>query len=152
MAALEIAEPEKLDDAYAMLGTEEASIRPMGGGTALMLMMKAQLFKPTKLVSLRKIAALTGFSLSPDASHVRIGAMTTFSELEHSPMVAQHLPVVTQTMKTLANVRVRNVASVGGHVAHGDPHLDLPPVWSALGASVRIVGAGGERALPVEEL
>jgi carbon-monoxide dehydrogenase medium subunit len=152
MAALEIAEPEKLDDAYTMLGTEEGSIRPMGGGTALMLMMKAQLFKPSMLVSLRKIEALTGFSLSADSSHIRIGAMTTFAELEHSPMIAQHLPVVTQTMKTLANVRVRNVATVGGNLAHGDPHLDLPPVWSALGATVRIVGADGERVVPAEEL
>ncbi|MDB5543381.1 MAG: xanthine dehydrogenase family protein subunit, partial [Hyphomicrobiales bacterium] len=93
MAALEITEPEKLEDAYAMLGTEEASVRPMGGGTALMLMMKAQLFKPTRLVSLRKIEALSGFSLNADASQIRIGAMTTFSELENSPLIAQHLPV-----------------------------------------------------------
>src|ERR1700712_900781 len=99
MAALEIAEPERLEDAYALLGTEEASIRPMGGGTALMLMMKAQLFKPTKLVSLRRISALQGFSYDADAARIRIGAMTTFSELEHSPLIAQRLPVVTQTMK-----------------------------------------------------
>jgi carbon-monoxide dehydrogenase medium subunit len=152
MAALEIAEPERLEDAYALLGTEEASIRPMGGGTALMLMMKAQLFKPTKLVSLRRISALQGFSYDADAARIRIGAMTTFSELEHSPLIAQRLPVVTQTMKTLANVRVRNVASVGGNLAHGDPHLDLPPVWSALGATARIVGASGERVIQVEDL
>jgi len=152
MAALEIAEPETLEDAYAMLGTEEGSIRPMGGGTALMLMMKAQLFKPSKLVSLRGIPGLSGFSLMDGGSDIRIGAMTTFSELEQSSLIAQHLPVVTQTMKTLANVRVRNVASVGGNLAHGDPHLDLPPVWAALGASVRIVGANGERIIPAEEL
>jgi carbon-monoxide dehydrogenase medium subunit len=115
-------------------------------------MMKAQLFKPAKLVSLRRIGGLSGFSLSEDRSQFRIGAMTTFSELEQSPEIAAHLPVVTQTMKTLANVRVRNVASVGGNLAHGDPHLDLPPVWTALGASARIVGRKGERTIPLEEL
>ena len=137
MPALELAEPDTLEEAFALLADDEGA-RPMGGGTALMLMMKAQLFRPAKLVSLRQISSLSGFSLSEDRTHIRIGAMTTFSALEQSPLIARHLPVVTQTMKTLANVRVRNVASVGGNLAHGDPHLDLPPVWTALGASVRI--------------
>lgn len=152
MPAFELAEPESLAEAFAILGNEDPSVRPMGGGTALMLMMKAQLFRPAKLVSLRRIEALSGFALAEDGSHVRIGAMTTFAELESSDMIARVLPVVTQTMKTLANVRVRNVASVGGNLAHGDPHLDLPPVWTALGASIRIVGASGERVIPAQAL
>jgi len=151
MPALELAEPGTLEEAFALLADDEA-VRPMGGGTALMLMMKAQLFRPAKLVSLRHISSLSGLTLSEGGTHIRIGAMTTFSQLEHSPLIAKHLPVVTQTMKTLANVRVRNVASVGGNLAHGDPHLDLPPVWSALGASVRIAGAAGERVIAVEDL
>ncbi len=151
MPALELAEPDTLEEAFALLADDEGA-RPMGGGTALMLMMKAQLFRPAKLVSLRQISSLSGFSLSEDRTHIRIGAMTTFSALEQSPLIARHLPVVTQTMKTLANVRVRNVASVGGNLAHGDPHLDLPPVWTALGASVRIVGAAGERVIAAEDL
>jgi carbon-monoxide dehydrogenase medium subunit len=55
-------------------------------------------------------------------------------------------------MKRLSNVRVRNVATVGGALAHGDPHMDLPPVAIALGGRVRIVGSGGERELAVEDL
>ena len=151
MPALELVEPASLEEAFALLDGDDPAVRPMGGGTALMLMMKAQLFRPTKLVSLRRINAFSGFGLGADG-RMRIGAMTTFAELEHDTLVAQHLHVVTQTMKTLANVRVRNVASVGGNLAHGDPHLDLPPVWTALGASVRIVGASGERTIPADEL
>jgi carbon-monoxide dehydrogenase medium subunit len=52
----------------------------------------------------------------------------------------------------LSNVRVRNVARIGGHLAHGDPHMDLPPLLSALGASVTIAGARGERSCPLEDL
>jgi carbon-monoxide dehydrogenase medium subunit len=78
--------------------------------------------------------------------------MTTFAELEHSPEIARRLPVIPRTMKTLANVRVRNVATVGGNLAHADPHLDLPPVWFALGAKVKVVGRGGERVMPVEDI
>jgi carbon-monoxide dehydrogenase medium subunit len=60
--------------------------------------------------------------------------------------------VITQTLRTLSNVRVRNVASVGGALAHGDPHMDLPPLLSALGASVTIAGSAGERTAAVESL
>jgi len=60
--------------------------------------------------------------------------------------------VISRTLRTLSNVRVRNVARIGGHLAHGDPHMDLPPLLSALGASVTIAGARGERSCPVEDL
>jgi len=61
-------------------------------------------------------------------------------------------PVIARTLRTLSNVRVRNVATVGGHLAHADPHMDLPPVLSALGARVTIAGPAGERSVPVEEI
>jgi carbon-monoxide dehydrogenase medium subunit len=153
MASFEFAEPRSLDEALGLLDHHDPAIRPIGGGTALMLMMKSQLFRPVRLVSLRHLnGPFTGLSLSEDGAIFRIGAMTTFSELEHSPAVKAHFPVVVQAMKTLANVRVRNVATVGGNLAHGDPHLDLPPIWMALGAEILILGAKGERLIPAEDL
>ncbi len=152
MANFDIAEPQSLDEALALLDRGDPAIRPIGGGTALMLMMKAQAFQPVRLVSLRRLAALHGFGRSGDGATFRIGAMTTFAELEHSPEIAAHLPVVTRTMKTLANVRVRNVATVGGGLAHGDPHLDLPPVWMALGAEALVVSRNGQRVVPVDDI
>jgi len=77
--------------------------------------------------------------------------MTTLSSLERSKDVQKRAPVITRTLLTLSDVRVRNVATVGGAVAHGDPHMDLPPVLMALGASVTIAGPGGERSVPIEE-
>jgi len=55
-------------------------------------------------------------------------------------------------LRTLSNVRVRNVATVGGALAHADPHMDLPPLFSALGARATITGPDGERTVPVEAL
>src|SRR6202012_1629018 len=113
----------------------------------------SQLYKPRRLVSLRRVGGrFSGFSLRADGSAFRIGAMTTFAELEHSPEIKKYFPVVTEAMKTLANVRVRNVATVGGNLAHADPHLDLPPIWVALGAKARIVKAGAERTVPVQDI
>jgi carbon-monoxide dehydrogenase medium subunit len=78
--------------------------------------------------------------------------MTTLGALERSDDVRKHAPIITRTMLTLSNVRVRNVATVGGALAHGDPHMDLPPVLMALGATLTIVGPKGERKLAVEDL
>ncbi|MYZ49192.1 FAD binding domain-containing protein [Propylenella binzhouense] len=153
MTGFEIVEPESLEEAFRLLDPEDPAVRPIGGGTALMLMMKAQIYKPERLVSLRRLdGRFSGIDIAADGSGFRIGAMTTFSMLEHSPAIRRHLPVIAQTMKTLANVRVRNVASVGGNLAHADPHLDLPPVWVALGARAVVVGPRGERTIPVEAI
>lgn len=153
MASFDVLEPRTLEETFSLLDPEDPAVRPIGGGTALMLMMKAQIYKPTRLVSLRRLNGMfSGIDLKPDGSAFRIGAMTTFSELEHSPEIARRLPVITRTMKTLANVRVRNVATVGGNLAHADPHLDLPPVWFALDAKVKVIGRKGERVMPVGDI
>ena len=153
MAMFDLAEPKTLGEAFDLLDQGDSAIRPIGGGTALMLMIKAQVFRPIRLVSLRHLGEpFAGYSLSDDGASLRIGAMTTFAELEHSAVVRSHLPVVVQTMQTLANVRVRNVATVGGNLAHGDPHLDLPPVWMALAAEALIISKDGERVVPVEDI
>jgi carbon-monoxide dehydrogenase medium subunit len=116
-----------------------------------MLMMKAGVFQPAKLVSLRRIEN-EYTTIAADANGLTIGAMTTLGALERSGDVRKYAPLITRTLRTLSNVRVRNVATVGGALAHGDPHMDLPPVLMALGAALTIIGPKGERKLPVEEL
>ena len=151
MIPFDLAEPTSLAAAVKLLNPDDATIRPIAGGTALMLMMKAGVFNPEKLISLRKIESKYS-SIGAGADGLRIGAMTTLSALEHSADVKKHAPVITRTLRTLSNVRVRNVATVGGALAHGDPHMDLPPVLMALGATLTVIGPNGERKLAVEDL
>ena len=151
MTPFELSEPTSLEEALALLDADDPTVRPVGGCTALMLMMKAGVFHPTRLVSLRKVSGLSGITASADGS-LTIGAMTPLAALEHSAEVKKHAPVITRTMPRLSNVRVRNVATVGGALAHGDPHMDLPPVLIALGASVKAVSPKGERTLKIEDL
>ncbi|HUQ26011.1 MAG TPA: FAD binding domain-containing protein [Burkholderiales bacterium] len=148
MRPFELIEPRTLPEALAAL--EAADARPMSGGTAIMLMMKAGVLRPSRLVSLRKLQLET-LELASDGA-LRIGAMTTLRALEKSEVVRKGWPVITKTLRTLSNVRVRNVATLGGHLSHGDPHMDLPPLLSALGAEVTIAGPKGERTSPVEAL
>src|SRR5690242_8867075 len=153
MSSFEIVEPTTVEEAFRFLAEDDPAIRPIAGGTALMLMMKAQVFRPVRLVSLRALGDhFTGIVPSRDGAAIRIGAMTTFSALERSADIRRCFPVIAETMRTLANVRVRNVATVGGNLAHADPHLDLPPVWIALGAEAVIVSPGRERTVPVEKI
>ena len=148
MRPFEFLEPRTLREALAAL--EAADARPMSGGTAIMLMMKAGVLRPSRLVSLRKLQ-LEKLEVASDGA-LRVGAMTTLRALEKSDVVRKGWPVITKTLRTLSNVRVRNVATLGGHLAHGDPHMDLPPLLSALGATVTIAGAKGERTSAVEAL
>jgi carbon-monoxide dehydrogenase medium subunit len=152
MIPFELVEPASLREAIDAIDPDDPTVRPIAGGTALMLMMKAGVFQPSRLISLRKIDdGMTGIAAAP-SGELTIGALTPLSQVEHSPEVARHAPVIVHTMTRLSNVRIRNVATIGGALAHGDPHMDLPPVLMALGARVRIVGVGGERELTIEEL
>lgn len=153
MSSFELIEPRSLDEAFSYLDQDDPAIRPFGGGTALMLMIKAQMYKPQRLVSLGRLGGrFSGLAFDSKTNVFRIGAMTRFTALEHSPEIRARFPVIPQAMKTLANVRVRNVATVGGNLAHADPHLDLPPIWLALDAKVVVVNRGGERVIPVADL
>jgi carbon-monoxide dehydrogenase medium subunit len=148
MQPFEFAEPKTLREAIALLDADAA--RPFSGGTALMLMMKAGVLQPARLVSLAKLG-LDQIELGP-AGELRVGAMVSLRKMETSEVVRRGWPAITRALHTLSNVRVRNVARLGGHLAHGDPHTDLPPLLSALGATAMIAGPGGERRLAVESL
>lgn len=151
MLPFELLEPRSLRKAAILLDTD-APVRVFGGGTAVMLMMKMGVLRPERIVSLRAIEKRYSRIAAVREGGLRIGAMATLSAMERSSAVRREAPVLVQALRTLANVRVRNVATLGGHLAHADPHLDLPPVLIALGARVETVNANGGRTLPLEEL
>jgi carbon-monoxide dehydrogenase medium subunit len=152
MMPFELIEPRSLRKAATLLEGADGTTRVMGGGTAVMLMMKMGVLRPKKIVSLRAIEKRYSAIHAERGGGLRIGAMATLSALERSPMIRREAPVLCMTLRTLANVRVRNVATLGGHLAHADPHLDLPPVLIALGAEIVTIDAQGGRTLPVEAL
>jgi carbon-monoxide dehydrogenase medium subunit len=152
MTPFELAEPRTLREAAVLTDADDPSVRAIAGGTALMLMMKAGVFQPLRLVSLRGVEMRYSAISTADDGSLRVGALATLTALAQSAAVRNAAPVIAQTLKTLSNVRVRNVATLGGHLAHGDPHMDLPPVLTALDAHVRTVSPAGERTLAVADL
>jgi len=152
MSPFELAEPTSLGQALALLDPNDPNVRPFAGGTALMLMMKSGLYVPRRLISLRRVAEGIDGIRSVAGGALEIGAMVRLSALQHAPQVRRAAPSIGETLLTHSNVRVRNVATIGGNLAHADPHMDLPPLLMALGASVRVAGPNGERTIALEDL
>jgi carbon-monoxide dehydrogenase medium subunit len=150
MTPFDLQQPQSLREAISLLDADDPAVRPISGGTALMLMMKAGVLRPTRLVSLAKVG-MDEIQTGP-GGELQIGAMTSLRTLERSDLVKGGWPVIARTLRTLSNVRVRNVATVGGALAHADPHMDLPPLLVALGARVEVEGKNNKRMMPVEEL
>src|SRR5437588_5749393 len=111
MTAFELVEPSSLDEALRLLDPDDPAVRPIAGGTALMLMMKTGLYRPRRLVSLRALGrALNIIATTPEGG-LDIGALVRLAQIERSAVVRQAAPVVADTLLTHSNVRVRNVAT-----------------------------------------
>jgi carbon-monoxide dehydrogenase medium subunit len=120
----------------------------IAGGTALVIMMKQRLVRPSCLVSLRGLRGLNGIEIKDGG--LSIGGLATHRAVESSSLVRRRLPVVAETFHHVATIRVRNMATVGGGLAHADPNQDPPPTLIALGATVKATSANGSRVLPLD--
>ena len=151
-AVLSVESPRSIDEAVGLLSASDESVRPIAGGTGLGLLMKHGFFRPTRLVNLRHLASeLAQVKVTADGA-LHIGSMTTLRSLEASQEAHRHAPVLRQALRSLATVRLRNVAQVGGAIAHGDPQMDLPPVLLALDAKIRVSSRRGERWIAAPDL
>ncbi|HXG37095.1 MAG TPA: xanthine dehydrogenase family protein subunit M [Dehalococcoidia bacterium] len=141
--------PSSLPEALDLLRQHGEDAKLIAGGTGLINMMKQNLVQPAVLVDMSKIPGLS--YLEPNNGELRIGALTTHRQMETSPVVAQEAPLLAETYRHVATVRIRNVATVGGGVAHADPAQDPPPALLALDARVKAVSSSGERVIPISD-
>lgn len=136
-------EPGSLDEATALLAAHGDDAAAMAGATALVLLMKQGLIRPGHVVGLRRIDALRGIRASDGA--LWIGALTTHREAERSGAVRAHSAALADAFATVATVRIREQATVGGNIAHADPAQDPPPMLIALDAVAEVAGPNGAR-------
>ncbi len=140
---------ESLEQTLQLLDTHGEDARILAGGQSLMPTLNMRLSQPKLLIDINRLTALEGISLAGD--HVRIGALARHVEVANSPIVAEHLPPIAETMPHIAHVAVRNRGTFGGSIALADPAAELPACVLALGATLVLQGLGGRREIAAQD-
>jgi carbon-monoxide dehydrogenase medium subunit len=140
---------ESIPEAIAALQEYGDDATVIAGSTAVTIMLQQGLIEPGVIVSIGRIPDLD--RIERVDQHLRIGALTTHRNVELSADVRQALPILAHAFGVVANVRVRNAATVGGVVAEADYASDPPAVLRALDAEVEVIGPGGERTIPIAD-
>jgi carbon-monoxide dehydrogenase medium subunit len=146
-AAFEYHTPGSIKEATALLARLGDDAKVLSGGQSLIPLMKLRLSSPRHVVDINGIGGLDGVREAD--GFLRIGALTRESDLEESEVVRTRYPLLHDTCKVIADPLVRNLATIGGNLAHADPANDHPATMLALGAEVVAVGTKGERKIPI---
>ena len=141
--------PETLDEAVSLLNEHGSEAVVLAGGQSLIPLMKLQLAAPEYVVDINRIPGLA--DISEENDFLRIGSLTREADLDRSEIVRAKYPILQDTTSVIADPLVRNMATVGGNLAHGDPANDHPATMLALGAQVVAVGAAGQRVISVSD-
>ena len=149
MKSFEFYEPTTLAEASRLFAEEHAQL--LAGGTDLVIGMKAYTETPESVISLQKIPGLTGITTEADNS-ISIGAMTKVREVELSEDIQQHHTALAEGASEIGSIQIRNLATIGGNIAHASPAADTVAGLLAADAQVDIASADGERSVPIDEL
>jgi aerobic carbon-monoxide dehydrogenase medium subunit len=144
-------EPTTVAEACALLKQHSGQAKVFAGGSHLTILMKQGLYEPKFLVNIKTIPELKGIRYDATEGLI-IGALVTHRELETSAVVKEKFPVLCEAEREVANIRVRNMGTVGGNLASGEPLTDLSQIFISLDGKVRITGPNGQRAIAVEDL
>jgi carbon-monoxide dehydrogenase medium subunit len=144
-------EPTTVAEACALLKQHAGEAKVYAGGSHLTILMKQGLYQPKTLVNIKKISELKGIKYDAKEG-LSIGALATHREIETSALVREKFPVLSDAEREVANIRVRNMGTVGGNLVSGEPLTDLSQIFMALDGKARITGPDGQRTIPLEEL
>ncbi len=139
--------PTTIPEAIALLQQYGDDAKILSGGQSLIPMMKLRLARPAYLIDINRIAGLS--YVKEEDGHLKIGGLTREAELESSPLIRSKYPVILDTTRVIADPQVRNMATVAGNLAHGDPANDHPATMLALGAKVVATGPSGARVIAI---
>lgn len=141
--------PKSIADALALLGELGDEARVVAGGHSLIPMMKLRMAVPEHLVDLQDVGELKG--ISTDGGTITIGAMTTQAEIVASAALAKSCPILRETALQISDPQVRNLGTIGGNVANGDPGNDMPALMQALDATYLVAGTAGTRDIKARD-
>ncbi len=141
--------PKTIPEAIALLQQYGDDAKILSGGQSLIPMMKLRLARPAYLIDINRIVGLS--YVKEEDGHLKIGGLTREAELESSPLIRSRYPIILDTARVIADPQVRNLATVAGNLAHGDPANDHPATMLALGAKVVATGPSGNRVISIHD-
>jgi aerobic carbon-monoxide dehydrogenase medium subunit len=141
--------PSTIPEAIAFLQQYGDEAKILSGGQSLIPLMKLRLARPAYLIDINRIVGLS--YIKEEDGYLKIGGLTREAELEESLLVHSKFPILVDTERVIADPQVRNLATVAGNLAHGDPANDHPATMLSLGAKIVATGPKGERVIPVED-
>ena len=147
--SFEYLRPQNLSEAISLLERHGDNAKILSGGQSLIPLMKVRLARPEYLIDINRIPDLR--YIKEESGYLRIGGLTREADLEDSELIKSRYPIILDTAKMIADPQVRNMATVGGNLAHGDPANDHPATMLALRAEIAAKGPRGERVIPVGE-
>jgi len=140
--------PRTLPEAYRLLGT--GVYRPIAGGTDLMVQITGELGEaPERVLDLWRLEELRGIRLEDGA--LVVGALSTYTEIRHSPLVLEWLPALAEAAATIGAAQIQNRGTLGGNIVNASPAGDTLPVLLAADASITLGGASGEREVAASD-
>src|SRR5246500_4388230 len=147
-SAFEYLRPKTIPEAIGFLQQHGEDAKILSGGQSLIPMMKFRLARPGYLIDINQISGLS--YIKEEGGYLKIGGLTREADVESSPLIRSKYPILFDTTRVIADPQVRNMATLAGNLAHGDPANDHPATMIALGAQVVATGPQGERILPIE--
>lgn len=150
MIRFDYQEPTTLKKAFALMEKHGDDARVIAGGTSLIIMMRQRLLMPKVVISLNRIPKFDKITFNAKDG-LRIGAGARHRDIELSPAVKKHYPLLHETFRKVAQPRIRNMGTVGGNLAAGDPLTDPGASLIALDAEVALASSKGQRRLRLDE-
>jgi carbon-monoxide dehydrogenase medium subunit len=138
-----------VEDALELLAKYQDDYKIICGGQSLLILMRQGLVAPENLIDIKGVDELDYIVFDPKEG-LKIGATTTHSSVEKSPLVKEHYPILVSMEKNLASIQTRNWGTIGGNLCHGDPTGDPGNVFIALNGTVKLANKERERTLPLE--
>jgi len=148
-ASFEYFSPKTLAEAIALLQQHGSDAKILAGGQSLIPLMKLRMASPKRLIDLNRVNGLSYIKESD--GFLTIGALTRESEIDGSELIHKKYPILADTAAVIGDPLVRNMATVGGNLAHADPANDHPATMLALGTEVVATGPKGARKIPIGE-
>lgn len=150
MGPFEYFEPLSIEETVSLLKKYGDKAKVLAGGTDLVPQMKEKTTRPEFVISIGRIANLDYIRFNGEKG-LKIGALTTIRSIEQSPQLQPKYGLIYQSASQMASIAVRNVATVGGNLCNASPSADIATALMALSATVKLVGATGERIVPLED-